>query len=233
MRWSRGKSCYAIFRSKVKVVILTGYTSGLGGAIHDCLVSMSLKYKFIFIGRQDIHPVINSMKIYLKSDFSNIEEVASLKISSHLQDVHEVVFINNAGIVTPICPVNEIKSRDFLSAVAINYTSPVLLINKLRKDVEKIKIINISSGAAYRPVSYWSTYCSTKSAIRMYFDVISLENGISVQHFDPGVVDTKMQKIIRKKSEKYDELKIFEEIKRNKMLKNPTHVAQEICELIK
>jgi len=103
----------------------------------------------------------------------------------------------------------------------------------LKKNVGKIKIINISSGAAYNPVPYWSTYCSTKSAIKMYFDVISLEDGISVQHFDPGVVDTKMQKEIRKKSEKYAELKFFEEIKRNKMLKDPARVALEICELIK
>ncbi len=217
----------------MKVVILTGYTSGLGSAIHDCLVSTHLKCKFIFIGRKDIQLVENSMKIYLKADFSNIEDVASLKISGYIQDAHEVVFINNAGTVTPICPMNEIKSKEFLSAVTVNYISPVLLINKLKKNVGKIKIINISSGAAHRPVPYWSTYCSTKSAIKMYFDVISLEDGISVQHFDPGVVDTKMQKAIRKKSEKYAELKFFEEIERNKMLKDPAHVALEICELIK
>lgn len=216
----------------MKVVILTGYTSGLGGAIHDHLLSRNSKYKFIFIGRED-RPSINSLKIYLKADLSNVKEVSSLKMSSHLKDAHEVVFINNAGTVTPICPANEIKPKDFLDSVAVNYTSPVLLINKLRKSVETIKIINISSGAAYRPISYWSTYCSTKSAIKMYFDVISFETGISVQHFDPGVIDTKMQKIIRKKSENYDELKFFEEIKRNKMLKSPAYVAEEICELIK
>ena len=217
----------------MKVVILTGYTSGLGGAIHDYLVSACLKYKFIFIGRRNIQLVEDSMKIYLKADFSNIEDVASLKINDYIQDAHEVVFINNAGTVKPICPMNEIESKEFLSTVAVNYISPVLLINKLKKNVGKIKIINISSGAAYNPVPYWSTYCSTKSAIKMYFDVISLEDGISVQHFDPGVVDTKMQKEIRKKSEKYAELKFFEEIKRNKMLKDPARVALEICELIK
>lgn len=216
----------------MKAIILTGYTSGLGSAIHDNLISSISKDKLIFIGRGDVRSTINNKKLYLKVDLSNLADVALIKMDKYLQDVSEVAFINNAGTVKPICSINDMKMRDFSQATAVNYMSPVILINKFKQSVEKMNIINISSGAALKPISYWSTYCSTKSAMRMYLDVVALEKDISVQHYDPGVMDTGMQKEIREKSNKYTELKIFEEMSKNKMLKDPSYVAEEICRMI-
>lgn len=216
----------------MKVIILTGYASGLGKAIHDNLISSQSSNKLVFIGRQDVKSTSNKKKLYVKVDLSNLAEVALINIDEYLLDASEAVFINNAATVQPICSISEMNMSDFSQASAVNYLGPIMLINKFKHCVEKIKIFNISSGAALKPISYWSAYCSTKSAMRMFLNVIALEKNISIQHYDPGVMDTDMQKKIREQSSKYKELKIFEEMRKNKVLKNPTLVAKEICRMI-
>ena len=61
-------------------------------------------------------------------------------------------------------------------------------------------IVNISSGAAYRPLEGWSAYCSGKAGLAMLTQAIALETagkGIRVFGFSPGTIDTEMQVKIR------------------------------------
>ena len=59
-------------------------------------------------------------------------------------------------------------------------------------------MVNISSGAAQRPFPGLATYCSTKAALRMAGMVIAAEvEDIGVFSYEPGVVDTEMQRATR------------------------------------
>jgi NAD(P)-dependent dehydrogenase (short-subunit alcohol dehydrogenase family) len=61
-------------------------------------------------------------------------------------------------------------------------------------------IINVSSGAAHRPLEGWSAYCSSKAGLAMLTRSIMLEygdRGIRAYGFSPGTVRTDMQTIIR------------------------------------
>ena len=61
-------------------------------------------------------------------------------------------------------------------------------------------IINVSSGAALRPLEGWSAYCSGKAGLAMLTRAIDLEHragGIRVFGFQPGTTDTDMQVAIR------------------------------------
>jgi NAD(P)-dependent dehydrogenase (short-subunit alcohol dehydrogenase family) len=61
-------------------------------------------------------------------------------------------------------------------------------------------IINVSSGAAIRPLDGWSGYCAGKAGLAMLTRSIDLEHreaGIRVFGFQPGTTDTDMQVIIR------------------------------------
>ena len=61
-------------------------------------------------------------------------------------------------------------------------------------------IVNVSSGAAMRPLEGWSAYCTGKAGLAMLTRAIALENpdnGIRVFGFQPGTTDTDMQVTIR------------------------------------
>ena len=61
-------------------------------------------------------------------------------------------------------------------------------------------IVNVSSGAALRPLEGWSAYCAGKAGMAMLTQAIKLEeaaNGIRVFGFQPGTTDTDMQVLIR------------------------------------
>jgi len=61
-------------------------------------------------------------------------------------------------------------------------------------------IVNVSSGAAIRPLDGWSAYCTGKAGLAMLTRAIMLENtanGIRVFGFQPGTTDTDMQVTIR------------------------------------
>ena len=62
------------------------------------------------------------------------------------------------------------------------------------------RIINLSSGAAHRPLEGWSAYCAAKAGLAMLTRSLQLEYGeygIRSFGFSPGVVDTGMQAEIR------------------------------------
>ena len=119
---------------------------------------------------------------------------------------NEIIFINNAGIIEPIKKIGEFSNNvDIYNHININYVSPSIIINSLVKLIEnnmKLKILNITSGAAERPIEGWSLYCSTKKATKMFLDVLNEENNkVVIKHIDPGVIDTEMQHSIRNSHE--------------------------------
>ena len=61
-------------------------------------------------------------------------------------------------------------------------------------------IVNLSSGAAHRPMEGWSAYCAGKAGLAMVTRCVHEEwsgHGIRAFGFAPGVVDTDMQGAIR------------------------------------
>ncbi len=76
-------------------------------------------------------------------------------------------------------------------------------------------IINVSSGAAHRPLEGWSAYCTGKAGLAMLTRAIDLEHsaaGIRVFGFQPGTTDTDMQVTIRASG-----IKMISQIPREKL----------------
>ena len=60
--------------------------------------------------------------------------------------------------------------------------------------------MNVSSGAASRPLEGWSAYCAGKAGLAMLTRSLHLElgeRGVRAYGLRPGVVDTDMQGVIR------------------------------------
>jgi benzil reductase ((S)-benzoin forming) len=211
----------------MRLIVLTGFSSGLGLALHDTLLEKCQNDKLIFLGRKLKDK--NNNAEYFQIDFfdKRYKWLDGIVLDN---DWDEIIFINNAGIIAPIGKLSELDFEEFEKNVYVNYLSPIKLIFYLSRLANKIKILNISSGAADKPVNCWASYNSTKAATKTFFNTIGLENNTSVINIDPGVIDTNMQREIRNKSKQYKNLQYFVELNNNKMLRKPSDVANEIYE---
>ena len=113
------------------------------------------------------------------------------------------ILVNNAGVIEPIAPLAESDPAAWARSISINLVGGY---NAVRAVLPGLlargggRIVNVSSGAAHRPLEGWSAYCAGKAGLAMLTDAITLEtaaNGIRVFGFSPGTIDTDMQASIR------------------------------------
>lgn len=113
------------------------------------------------------------------------------------------ILVNNAGVIEPIGMVGTADPEAWARSIQINligayYAIRAVLPGMLERG--QGDIINVSSGAALRPLEGWSAYCSGKAGLAMLTRAIDLEHsaaGIRVFGFQPGTTDTDMQVTIR------------------------------------
>lgn len=112
------------------------------------------------------------------------------------------IVVNNAGVVGPIGRLGDTDPAQWQRNVAVNLVGPYHLVRASLPELlaRRGTVINISSGAAHRPVEGWSAYCNGKAGLAMLTRMLALEygaEGLRVFGFQPGVVDTEMQVQIR------------------------------------
>jgi NAD(P)-dependent dehydrogenase (short-subunit alcohol dehydrogenase family) len=111
--------------------------------------------------------------------------------------------INNAGVIEPIASVASADPAAWARSIAINLVGAFHCIRACLDPMRAARagtIVNISSGAAHRPLEGWSAYCTGKAGLAMLTRSVALEHaaeGIRVFGFAPGTIDTDMQVAIR------------------------------------
>ncbi len=113
------------------------------------------------------------------------------------------VLVNNAGVIEPIASVADSDPAEWARNIQINLVGAYHALRAVLPEMIAAgggTIINVSSGAAMRPLEGWSAYCTGKAGLAMLTRSIALEHagqGIRVFGFQPGTTDTDMQVIIR------------------------------------
>jgi NAD(P)-dependent dehydrogenase (short-subunit alcohol dehydrogenase family) len=111
--------------------------------------------------------------------------------------------VNNAGVIAPIGRLGETDPAAWVENIAINLGGAYNVVRAVLADLlasGRGVILNLSSGAAARPLEGWSAYSAGKAGLLMLTASLDLEyggQGLSVYGFRPGVVDTEMQGAIR------------------------------------
>lgn len=220
----------------MKSVVLTGFSRGLGASLFQNLIGLE-GVRLFAMGRIGSEKVQQTVYSFLPWDLEKPEDAPSVE-SIVAGGGDSLTFINNAGTVEPIGDIGELSEEDLRKAAQINFVSPMLFCNQLvglcRKKRQKLKIINISTGAANYPIVGWSAYCSTKAAFKMFLDVLAEQEkdggcGVEVVHVDPGVMDTGMQEKIRAADAKsFPRLAEFQALKAEGKLRRPEEVAENI-----
>lgn len=223
----------------MNVIVLTGIGGGLGKALHDLLISERFSnHQKIFIS----HSHVAEKDPEKKTQYINVDFSADLNGALRFEGIGisatRLIFLNNAGVVSPIGSANGIEPRLFRASLNVNLHAPMEIASALTSAAKvagsKLLIFNVTSGAANRPIKGWMPYCVGKAAVKMAFDVMAAEEpDVNVVHFDPGVMDTGMQSIIRDSSDvDMPDVLMFRALKDTNSLKTPEIVAEEILELL-
>ena len=217
-------------------IVLTGASRGLGHELHRLLVLEDLPLgPRIFISRRPLSETHLNHQ-YIQADLAQKNKFNTSLINPESK---VVVFINNAGTIEPIGKAIDVSALSFENALRVNCLGPVSLAQQLAVETggigARLFILNVSSGAAHRPIKGWMAYCVSKAAVVMAFDVLAAENDhIEVLHFDPGVMDTDMQSYIRQQStDLMPDVELFRNFKTSKALKSPREVAVEIISIVR
>lgn len=217
----------------MKLFIITGASSGLGLALSQLALSqgdlvIGLSRRSV-LKHQNFYPLKHDL-----SKFSGLEKKLDQLLGNlNLRRVKSVYLINNAAGIEPVGLVGKLPTEGIQQQLALNLTAPLMLTNYvIQKFKSKAFITNIISGAAVKPISGWSLYCSTKSGLRMFTECLSGE-GVKAISFSPGIMDTSMQATIRKqKTKDFNRVNEFKEYKDKDMLLPADEVATILMSLL-
>ena len=220
-----------------RAIIITGASPGLGLELLDLLIAADARP--IALGRR-LNPrhevaVAKNACSFVAADLSVLSSVDQIDLASALpQAADEIVLISNAGVVDPIGTLGSINAASLATAFAINALAPAILVRKLLTVADarktRLRILNISTGAAHRPLPGLAAYCASKAAAVMIFDCLAEERpDVTIEHIDPGVLDTDMQSMLRGAGDPALPVRqMFVSFETEGRLRHPRDVAREI-----
>jgi len=223
----------------MKLAILTGGSLGLGKELlalleHDAWTVLEISRT-------------GTSKHHITTDLADptafVDVVQAMRNMASEKPLQEILFINNAGIVTPIKRVGNATTAELLQSLAVNVTAPLVLISEFvalfREHAIPKTILNISSGAAVKGYAGWNLYCAGKAAAHNFFQAMYEEEKLvahpyRVVNVNPYVMDTEMQAQIRSAEEsEFPSRSRFIDFKENQQLLAPKTVAEAIHLLIR
>ena len=225
-----------------KILIITGGSKGIGKGIVEKYLEQ--EYKIYSISRSQINDEKFKRIFQIQYDLSDpngIELIMKEIFEKITTSPESITLINNAATLGNIGPLENNILKNIQQTVNINLVTPLALTSEFIKRTKNMKcrklIINISSGAANKPIFGWSQYCSTKAALDMMTKTVGLEQSqnnsdVKIISVHPGVVDTQMQAEIRKTDKAvFKDVERFIDLKESGSLEDPGTVGSKIFKL--
>jgi benzil reductase ((S)-benzoin forming) len=213
--------------------LITGSSKGIGRELSLLL----LQKGYTVFGYSRTNSIKHKNFHFNRIDLTQVNNLESIRFPQVKKDEH-ICLINNAGEIGEIEKFGNKKTNDIINEFNINTIAPSILCNTFLKNYRDqsnaVVIMNISSGAALRPIESWGTYCQSKAALDMLTKIINEEHpNIKAYSIYPGVVDTEMQKKIRDTDiEKFALKDIFVEYFNNKELVDTKIISQKIYHIL-
>ena len=192
-----------------KVIIVTGASRGIGEAAALALgkagATLMLTARDGKLAGDVAQAVVaaGGRATARSCDVSDYAATAALVAETISQFGRVDALVNNAGVIEPIARIEDSDPAVWARNIEINLIGAY---NAVRAVLPGMigqgggTIVNVSSGAAIRPLEGWSAYCTGKAGMHMMTRAIHLElaeKGIRVFGFQPGTTDTDMQVLIR------------------------------------
>ena len=221
----------------MNLYVVTGATRGLGEALAQQIAAQA-DNRLLTLGRAASDAV--NIQVDL-ADGAAVERACDeLERRIAGKAFERAVLINNAGVIAPVGPLEKVDGAELQRNLAVNFTAPILLMRRFLDATRAVglrRVVNISSGAARRPIFGWSAYCAAKAGLDMASRVVALEaatRGLAVEvaSLAPGVIDTSMQATVRGASaEDFADVERFRAMKAEGTLRPAADVAADILRL--
>jgi NAD(P)-dependent dehydrogenase (short-subunit alcohol dehydrogenase family) len=187
-----------------KIILVTGAGAGVGAATSRLLVKAGAKVIAAVkpgTGRELAAENTSGLTV-VECDVSSGSDVDRLLQQVEASFGQLDVLINNAGRIAPIAHIADTHAEDWIACLDVNAGGAFRCIQRFLPMLLKARglVINISSGAAYRPLEGWSAYCASKAALVMLSRSLAHEysdQGLRVFSFGIAPTDTEMQVEIR------------------------------------
>jgi NAD(P)-dependent dehydrogenase (short-subunit alcohol dehydrogenase family) len=194
---------------KGKVALVTGASRGLGEGSARALAAAGASVMLVArdgkLAGDVAHAITQSQgraeaAACDVSDYAAVEKVLA-QTEAKLGPVD--ILVNNAGVIEPISDVATSDPAVWAESISINLVGAYYALRSVLPGMVARgggTIVNVSSGAAYRPLEGWGAYCSGKAGLAMLTRAVALETagkGIRIFGFSPGTIDTDMQVKIR------------------------------------
>lgn len=207
----------------MKSVFITGLNSGFGH---------SLKKKFI-----DENFIVYGISKNIKNNTNYIRKVDLLNKTLLKKEINNIFnnnkkfdfIILNAGILGNIETLVGLKEFEIKKILEITlYANKIIIDTVIKKKIKFKSIIAISSGASLKPKYGWFCYSLAKVSLRFLIEAYALENKkFHFINYNPGILETKMQKKIRKLDiDKFPSTKVFIDKYKNNEVTNPDIAAK-------
>ncbi|MFC7475098.1 SDR family NAD(P)-dependent oxidoreductase [Dankookia sp. GCM10030260] len=191
---------------KGKVALVTGASRGLGEGAARELAARGASVMLVARDGAAVAAVAQGIGDRAASgslDVSDYTAVERVVAATRARFGGLDILVNNAGVIEPIAEIATSDPAAWARNIQVNLVGAYNVVRAVLPGMlagSGGTIIDISSGAAYRPLEGWSAYCSGKAGLAMLTNAIALETagkGIRVFGFSPGTIDTEMQVKIR------------------------------------
>lgn len=185
-------------------ILVTGATSGIGYELTKLLSEQG--HTLVATGRnQEKLAELQSLTHChtIAADLSDPAQTINMFKDAYQKLGTLDVLVNNAGMISRKCPIDEFTLEEFEDQYAINLRAPALLSRealKVMKPAGQGYIINVASTVAKRSNETMSIYTAMKQGFAGFSAVLMKEaqpHGIKVTTLFPGGTDTNFREAER------------------------------------
>ncbi|MDD3137492.1 MAG: SDR family oxidoreductase [Lachnospiraceae bacterium] len=192
-------------KAQGKHIVVTGGGNGVGRELTLQLLEKGATVFVVDISEEALNETAklseNSKRLFTYVvDISNREEVFTFakKVIEEHGEVDGI--INNAGIIQPFIPINELEMDCIDSVMDINFYGTVYMIKAFLPQLLKrpeAHIVNVSSMGGFLPVPGQSIYGASKAAVKLLSEGLSSElkgSNVKISVVIPGGIKTGIKK---------------------------------------
>lgn len=190
-------------------VVVTGAGRGIGAAVVRQLLRANASVLALVEPGTQADSELNGLTVpegtrlrVLAVDVRSTADVAQAATVAISEFGRVDALVNNAGVIRPIGLLGAVDADAWEQVLAINAGGAMRCFRTFLPMLLESRgtVINMSSGAAYRPLEGWSAYCASKAALVMLSRAMDLEyssHGLRIFSLGIPPTDTTMQGSIR------------------------------------
>ncbi len=187
-----------------KKIVVTGAGAGIGRELVQMLLKKGASVIAVDINEknlQDLKKTYNKDQLLIAvldvTDEMKVKEFRDFYIEK-LKEID--ILINNAGIIQPFVPVNDLEMDIINRVMNVNFYGPLYLTKAFLPELlkrEEAHIVNVSSMGGFFPFPGQTIYGSSKAALKLFTEGLYaelLDTNVNVTIVFPGAIATDIMK---------------------------------------